>query len=75
MKEIDSGILKWGVVHTTNFWEDNYKAFEFNKFTYVEKLVKILESDISTQEMKSIACFDIGEFARLYPGGSSYISY
>jgi V-type H+-transporting ATPase subunit H len=42
-------------------------------------LVKILqnpntftEADI---EMKCVACFDLGEFARLYPGGASILEY
>ena len=75
-KEIDSGILKWGCVHTTSFWEDNYKDFEYNKFEYIERLVSIIRSPMtlteSDIEMKCIACFDLGEFARLYPSGSGY---
>ena len=29
VKELESGKLKWGSLHTTSFWEDNYKDFEF----------------------------------------------
>jgi hypothetical protein len=73
-KEIDSGNLKWGSLHTTAFWEDNYKDFEFNNFDYIRKLVCILQSANNLTdhdiEMKCIACFDLGEFVRLYPGGA-----
>lgn len=75
-KEVDSGKLKWGSLHTQSFWEDNYKAFEAHNFEYIEKLVKIVQSSYnlteSEIEMKCIACFDIGEFARCYAGGSRY---
>lgn len=75
-KEIESGNIKWGSLHTTAFWEDNYKDFEFNNFEYIRNLVKIIQNpntfSDSDVEMKSIACFDIGEFSRLYPGGARY---
>ena len=74
-KELDSGKIKWGSLHSATFWEDNYKSFEPNNFEYIEKLVKIVQNpmQIITEhevEMKCIACFDLGEFARCYPGGS-----
>lgn len=63
-------------MHTIQFWEEHYKEFEFNNFEYISKLVKIIQnkdkfSDYDI-EVKSIACFDLGEFARLYPGGARY---
>lgn len=42
-------------------------------------LVRILQSpnNITDRdiEMKCIACFDLGEFAKLYPGGASILDY
>jgi hypothetical protein len=72
VKELESGNLKPGSLHTTPFWEDNFREFEHNNFEYIRQLVRILqnpniEHDI---EMKCIACFDLGEFSRLYPGGA-----
>lgn len=78
VKELDTGILKNGSLHSTAFWEENYKEFETNNFSNIRKLVNIIgnkeENDI-TIEQKSIACFDLGEFARLYPGGASILEY
>jgi hypothetical protein len=74
MKELESGDIKWGALHTTPFWEENYKEFESNNFMYIEMLCKILQNpNILTDhdiEMKCVACFDLGEFVRLYPGGA-----
>ena len=72
-REIDSGYIKWGALHTPQFWEDNYKEFEYNNFEYIRNIVKIIQSDACGEndiEMKCVACFDLGEFARLYPGGA-----
>lgn len=73
-KELETGDLKWGSLHESPFWEDNYKEFEFNSFEYIKILVKILQSPNNLTErdieMKCIACSDLGEFARLYPGGA-----
>lgn len=39
-------------------------------------LVRILQNPNNLTErdieMKCVACFDLGEFARLYPGGARY---
>ena len=76
VKELDSGYLKQGSLHTTAFWEENYKEFETNQFDNIRKLVCIVQSAGDTEDdikMKCIACFDLGEFARLYPGGASIL--
>ena len=75
MKEIESGDLKWGSLHTNDFWEDNFKEFERDGFKYVKILCDIVNKteqvDYSEKiQMIAVACFDIGEFARLYPGGA-----
>lgn len=79
MKEIDSGNLKWGCLHTKRFWEESYKNFELNNFEYIEKLTKIIKSNKAFSEndveQKCIACFDIEEFCGLYPGGARYLIY
>lgn len=76
MKELDSGILKKGSLHSKEFWEDNYRDFEYGGFEYIRRLVMILknQSDDPKQiEQLSLACFDLGEFARLYPSGGSVL--
>ena len=78
MKELDSGILKKGYLHTREFWEENYKEFELSNFEYIRRLVKFLQNNAIGDgqiEQQCIACFDLGEFARLYPGGASILEY
>ena len=78
VKELESGILKQGSLHSTAFWEENYKEFETNRFDYIRRLVTIVDSQNNENadiEMKCIACFDLGEFARLYPGGASILEH
>ncbi len=74
VKELESGDIKQGSLHTSSFWEDNYKEFEYNNFEYIKILVRILQNPNNLTdrdiEMKCIACFDLGEFVRLYPGGA-----
>lgn len=72
---MDAGDLKQGSLHTAAFWEDNYKEFEYNKFEYIRRLVSLInhEGGEENVEQKSIACFDIGEFARLYPAGAGIL--
>ena len=78
MKEVDSGILKKGSLHTREFWEENYKDFELSNFEYIRRLVRFVlknAEDTAHIEQQCIACFDLGEFARLYPGGASILEY
>jgi len=45
-KEILSGTLKWGPMHTEKFWKEHFKKFENNQFKYIKELVNMLtESD------------------------------
>ena len=78
MKELDNGILKKGSLHTREFWEVNYKEFEFSNFEYIRRLETLLSKEAEGEEQieqQCIACFDLGEFARLYPGGASILEF
>ncbi len=78
MKELDSGIIKKGSLHTREFWEENYKEFELSNFEYIRRLVRFVQNSAVGDgqiEQQCIACFDLGEFARLYPGGASILEY
>ena len=44
MKELDSGTLKKGSLHSREFWEENYKEFELSNFEYIRRLVKLLQN-------------------------------
>ena len=68
MKELDSGIIKKGSLHTREFWEENYKEFEFSNFEYIRRIVKFVSKDAEGED-------DLGEFARLYPGGAAILDH
>lgn len=67
VKEIESGILRFGPRHTDDFWKENVRAFEFEDFKYIKDLIKLVDSE--DVETKRVACFDLGAFACYYPNG------
>ena len=67
-KEILSGNLVEPYLHSKIFIESNYFKFEENDFELIYKLNEILLDKKSSDNSKKFACFDLGEFARLYPG-------
>ncbi|GMI08577.1 hypothetical protein TrVE_jg7386 [Triparma verrucosa] len=71
VSELKSGILEWGAVHTERFWRENSKNMEDNDFEILKILNRLLVSG-STQTI-AIACYDIGEFSRFYPGGRGLV--
>ncbi|SOV17388.1 vacuolar ATP synthase subunit h, putative [Plasmodium sp. gorilla clade G2] len=82
--ELSNGKLKWSVLHTEKFWLENVMQFEKDEFKAIQQLADIIklyahniiqksETGESKEEIDAVtvavACFDIGEFARLYPNG------
>lgn len=65
--ELDKGKLKWSVLHSEKFWHENVMVFEKDEFITIQKLEKLLDSDDPTTQ--AVACYDLGEFARLHPAG------
>lgn len=65
LRELDTERLTFGPCHTEKFWKEHFKKTESEDFRAIKSLVKMLDSDDETT--KSVACFDVGEFARLYP--------
>lgn len=65
--ELKTQNLVFGPVHTERFWKKNFMYFERNEFDLIKKLIALLQSE--DDETKSVAAFDIGEFARLHPEG------
>jgi V-type H+-transporting ATPase subunit H len=66
-KEVAAGKLHWTQVHTEKFWRENVLKAEDNEFAIIRSLINLLDSD--SIETVAIACYDLGEFARFYPGG------
>jgi V-type H+-transporting ATPase subunit H len=69
VKELKSGILTRGYLHSGKFWAEN-----FSKFT--ERDVKDLSNCLNSQmaETQAIACFDLGELAVLHRDGKKWIA-
>ena len=65
--EVQSGSLRWGIVHTDKFWRENAKLVEQDEFKYLKMLIALLESNDAT--IVAIALYDLGEFTRFYPNG------
>lgn len=67
-KEVMSGNLDWTPVHKSErFWKENALLFEEDKYKLLLMLKELLESESSL--VKCVACWDLGEFARLHPRG------
>lgn len=67
VSEIQSGALRWGIVHTEKFWRENNKLMEHNDFAYVKTIIGFLKSD--NPQTIAIALYDLGEFTRFYSNG------
>ena len=67
-REVESGQLKWSAVHTTEFWKENYKRFEDDNFKLIRHLATVLATAVDVGTL-TVACYDIGEFARFHPHG------
>lgn len=71
-KEVGKRSLRWGPVHTEKFWQENFIYFhEKDNLDLIKILVELLEHN--DDRTKSIACFDLGEFARFFPYGRQYL--
>lgn len=64
IKELETEVLIFGPCHTEKFWKEHYKKTENDDFKVIDMLVKLLDSP--NDVTKAVACFDLGEFARLY---------
>lgn len=72
-RELHTGTLKWSFLHTEKFWSENFKAFEQDGFALIKKLVDLLGSSLDPVSL-SVACFDLGEFARYHPLGKKVVN-
>ncbi len=71
-KEVHKKNLRWGLVHTEKFWQENFIYFhEKENLDLIKILVDLLQH--GDDRVKAIACFDLGEFARFFPFGRQYL--
>jgi V-type H+-transporting ATPase subunit H len=69
-EEVLLGNLHDPTLHSRSFIEANFIKLEEDSFMIVKKLMKILLSSDASEKSKTFACFDLGEFVRLYPSGN-----
>lgn len=67
-REVTSGRLKWGFIHSEKFWLENVLKCEANNFRVIDHLMVIART-ARDPETLAVACHDLGEFARLHPVG------
>ena len=72
-RELLSGTLSWSYVHSDKFWNENWKLFEMKDFFLIKQLVDIALTS-TDQTTLAVACYDIGEFARVHPMGKRVLS-
>jgi len=65
LRELETERLAFGPCHTEKFWKEHFKKTEADDFRAVRALVRLLDSP--DEATRAVACFDVGEFARLYP--------
>ena len=68
--------FEWTVVHTSDFWKENYAAFEADGFALIARVRDLLQDaeggvDETTQ---AVALFDLGEFAVQHPQGRAVLA-
>lgn len=71
-KEVGKRNLRWGLIHTEKFWQENFLYFnEKENLDLIKVLVELLGHP--DDRVKAIACFDLGEFARFFQYGRQYL--
>jgi len=72
MRELETGKLAWGFIHSSKFFGENVMKFETAEFKAVKLLAGLLASDNAVT--LAVACHDIGEFVSLHPQGKKQVA-
>jgi V-type H+-transporting ATPase subunit H len=73
MRELESGALAWGFIHSSKFFGENIMKFEAGEFKALKLLVKLLAESTEPTTL-AVACHDIGEFVSLHPFGKKQVA-
>ena len=69
--------MRWSPIHTTRFWQENFIHFnDQDNLKLIKVLVDILDMDVKEEKARitvAIALFDLGEFAKYFNYGRSYL--
>jgi len=73
--EVLSRKLEWSPSHKSDrFWTENFLRFEEGDYATLRILQEILQKS-NDKKILSVACFDIGQFARFHPRGKQIIQH
>lgn len=68
--------LRWGPVHTERFWQENFIHFnDKDNLILIKELVDIIDKEdpVHHERTLAVALFDLGEFAKYFNYGRSYL--
>jgi len=73
LKELESGALTWGFIHSSKFFGENVMKFENMEFKAVKLLANLLATSKDATTL-AVACHDLGEFVSLHPLGKKQVA-
>ncbi|CAJ1343655.1 unnamed protein product [Effrenium voratum] len=73
-RELQTGKLHWGFIHSSKFWAENVMKFESNDYRALKMLASLLQSSATDATTLAVACHDIGEFVTLHPLGKKKVA-
>eukprot|EP00406_Dinophysis_acuminata_P008109 CAMPEP_0179236656 /NCGR_PEP_ID=MMETSP0797-20121207/14039_1 /TAXON_ID=47934 /ORGANISM="Dinophysis acuminata, Strain DAEP01" /LENGTH=442 /DNA_ID=CAMNT_0020943917 /DNA_START=55 /DNA_END=1384 /DNA_ORIENTATION=+ len=73
-RELQTGNLSWGFIHSTKFWAENVLKFEQNDFRALRSLADVLADRRTSPTTLAVACHDVGEFVSMHPLGKKTIA-
>lgn len=73
-RELQTGKLQWGFIHSSKFWAENVMKFESNDFRALKMVASLLQSPSTDDTTLAVACHDIGEFVTLHPLGKKKVA-
>lgn len=73
-RELQTGALSWGFIHSTKFWAENVLKFEQNDFRALKLLAGLLLQPHTEPTTLAVACHDLGEFVAMHPLGKKKVA-
>ncbi|CAE8635414.1 unnamed protein product [Polarella glacialis] len=73
-RELQTGHLAWGFIHSSPFWAQNALKFESNNFRALKLLAGLLLSPLTDATTLAVACHDLGEFVTSHPLGKKQVA-
>jgi len=73
-RELQTGVLSWGFIHSSKFWAENVLKFEQNDFRALKMLASLLLNFNTEPTTLAVACHDLGEFVTMHPLGKKKVN-